>query len=340
MIKEKQRFESELGLKVRFQKNHQPLEETRFVITLTNRSKRPINVAESLSFISVVCAELRDEYGRLLDVWEGPIARWPVMENDVMKLAPLASISREFTWPRYYYGIRNKSNTMQCRFLYDTGIYVDHSKSNRKTQRANVFSNAIALQCENNVIRVVGDWHVLFPKVTVPGFRKDLELHKTLNLEAGRSEEALIDLCLIDKSRKRTVSTIDDLYGLVELKSPEEALRFVRLFTGIDTHYLFRGLNVLEVGENSLIYDDGIGVVLSSYWDENYHYEKPTVRKSGDSYVIERCLITYPDLKTTKSLFYRSQETVTVAGKYTHEVLKVIKEGKGTDKLSLDLPYY
>jgi hypothetical protein len=156
----------------------------------------------------------------------------------------------------------------------------------------------------------------------------------------NKFEESSINLYSVEGGTKKLIRNVSDIDDLAELKNPNDALSYARLFTGYDTHYLFRGINALEVSQTSKAYDDGWGVTLSSDWSDENEIEKPTIYKMGNNYIIERCLVSYPDPKTKKSQLYRSRETISPNGKYHHQILKIIQERKMKNGINISLPYY
>ncbi len=104
----------------------------------------------------------------------------------------------------------------------------------------------------------------------------------------GRPVEAYLRLIAVKGMGKIEISNFSDLKGRVAIKSPYDALEFVRLFTSIETHYLFPEIHYIEPavavdtpgpGE----YTEEYGVLMN--------LEKATARRENDYFVIERNLL-------------------------------------------------
>jgi hypothetical protein len=177
-------YEGNIGLNAYFKNDNQQIDKAKFVLTLINRSKVPVNISKLQFLRSVVDAVLRDQYGSYFDISYGPTSQLPIFDDDVMQLVPMASMSKEFQWPRYYYGIVNMKGLMQCRFEYNP-ILLSSSKfkSNHKVHPANILSNAIELKYENGKIISMGSWHELSDEITNIGLKKSVKLIKIINNE-------------------------------------------------------------------------------------------------------------------------------------------------------------
>lgn len=125
---------------------------------------------------------------------------------------------------------------------------------------------------------------------------------------AGFPVKSYLRLIAVKGKNKAEISGVPDLKRYVSIEKPNEALEFVRLFTSIETHYLFPEIHYIEPavavdtprpGE----YTEEYGVLMN--------LEKATARREKDYFVIERNLLD----KTGK--LFRAIEHVGRDGAYS-----------------------
>lgn len=104
----------------------------------------------------------------------------------------------------------------------------------------------------------------------------------------GTPAEAYLRLFAVQGEEKREVSSPAALQGLVSIEEPAQALDFVRLFTNLETHFLFPGLGLVEPrlasgtprpGEHTGEYARQAGLSPAS------------ARQEGESFIVEQSLI-------------------------------------------------
>jgi hypothetical protein len=91
------------------------------------------------------------------------------------------------------------------------------------------------------------------------------------------------------RSGRAEVLDVPDLEGRVTIRSPADALAFVRLFTSLDTHFLFPGVGYVEsrpaAGERR-----GPGEYTPDY-ASRVALSAPRFADRGDSFLVERNLL-------------------------------------------------
>jgi hypothetical protein len=124
----------------------------------------------------------------------------------------------------------------------------------------------------------------------------------------GTPVEAYLRLIAVKGGEKMEIPSVSDLKGRVVIRSPEEALEFVRLFTSIETHYLFPDIQYIEP---TLVNNaPGLGEYTEEY-KQRMNLEPPRYRQEGDVYVIERNLVD------RDGKFFRATERVGRDGDYS-----------------------
>lgn len=144
----------------------------------------------------------------------------------------------------------------------------------------------------------------------------------------GKPPEAFLKLIAVKDNKKIMLEKTSSLKGYVKIKNDEEALEFVRLFTGINSHYLFDDVNYIEVFEKNENKNTYVGLIES----ENYkklNLFKPVIIKDKNGFIIERCLYN------TKREIFHGIEKIGFDGEYTITVKKIIAKD-----YSLQYPYY
>lgn len=128
----------------------------------------------------------------------------------------------------------------------------------------------------------------------------------------GTPAEAFLRLVAVKGDERLIVETIEALSGYVTIRTPDEALEFGRLFTSVDTHYLFPEVSYVEP-----VYvegDPGVAEYSDDYADQ---MRLPAARVSEQSgvFVVERAL-----LSKTQRLVHAT-ETIAPDGTYElHDV--------------------
>lgn len=145
--------------------------------------------------------------------------------------------------------------------------------------------------------------------------------------------EAFLKLVAVKDNKQVILPSINSLKGYVILKTNSDALEFIRLFTSLDTHYLFGGAEYIEVKDAG--YDDlrqygglSYGELTSRKFKEFGLFE-PKVQKIQGGFIIERCLVNY------ERDIIHSVETVKSDGEYSIGIKKVIAK-----KVNILLPSY
>ena len=129
----------------------------------------------------------------------------------------------------------------------------------------------------------------------------------------GDPSEAFLRLIAVKQDEQIVIQTIPDLAGRVIIRSPEEALEFVRLFTSVATHYLFPDSQYLEAREA----DNGPGAgEYSKTYGEEMNLKPPVARHEGDVFLLDRTLVN------RKGKLLRGKEQVSRDGGY--ELLEAV----------------
>ncbi len=124
----------------------------------------------------------------------------------------------------------------------------------------------------------------------------------------GAPIEAHLCLTATRGKEKILITSVSDLKGRVVIKSPDEALEFARLFTSMETHYLFQDIHYIEPRETLGV--PGNGEYTNEY--KNRLKLKPAACISKDNYfVIERNLVD------RESKLFRATEHVGRDGAYS-----------------------
>jgi hypothetical protein len=104
----------------------------------------------------------------------------------------------------------------------------------------------------------------------------------------GTPVEAYLRLIAVKGGEKMEIPSVSDLKGRVVIRSPEEALEFVRLFTSIETHYLFPDIPYVEPAVAEHV--PCLGEYTEEY-KERMNLEPARSRREGNDFVIERNLV-------------------------------------------------
>lgn len=104
----------------------------------------------------------------------------------------------------------------------------------------------------------------------------------------GSPMEAQLRLIGTDGTKKFQISGVRDLEGRVVIGSPEEALEFVRLFSSIETHYLFPDIQYIEPTLANNAPDPG---EYTKEYKQRMNLQSPRYKQEGDGFVIERNLV-------------------------------------------------
>jgi len=123
----------------------------------------------------------------------------------------------------------------------------------------------------------------------------------------GEPMEKYSQLVAVKGDDKVLIPTIPDLKGRVAIKSAEEALDFVRLFTAPETHYLFHDSRYIEP-------------TAEEQRDMNLALKPVTYKETNGSFAIERNLVS------RDGKLVRATERVTAEGDYSLEATEVVDE--------------
>lgn len=133
----------------------------------------------------------------------------------------------------------------------------------------------------------------------------------------GTPMEKFLQLVAVKGDDKVLIPTIPDLKGRVVIKSPEEALEFVRLFTAPDTHYLFRDSRYIEP---NLMSTTPTIVEYSDDYQKQMNLQPPETGREDSVFTIQRNLVTAP------RRLIRARERVGADGEYSIVETQVIDE--------------
>lgn len=104
----------------------------------------------------------------------------------------------------------------------------------------------------------------------------------------GSPSEAFLCLVMVKEDKKILLQRTSELKGHVLIRTKEEALGFVRLFTSLNTHYLFSDSNYIEPSSSD---DDNAGIgVYSKIYEKKMKLNPVRTQVEGSNYVIERNL--------------------------------------------------
>jgi hypothetical protein len=151
--------------------------------------------------------------------------------------------------------------------------------------------------------------------------------------ETGKPPQAFLKLIAVKGKEKNVLSNTKSLEGYFWIKTEENALEFVRLFTNFNTQYLFRDADWIELKKKS---KDSERESIPGYIEES-EFEKlklfeprvTRIKKKKYVFVVERCLLN------SKGEVFQTRETVWENGAYNIEIVKII--AKETD---LQYPFY
>jgi hypothetical protein len=123
---------------------------------------------------------------------------------------------------------------------------------------------------------------------------KGLGLDAEVMLGVGQPYEPYLRLAILENRAPRPISWPSDLAGKVRIQSSEQALEFVRLFSGADTWYRFPCCGWLEVrrAEDTRASQDGD---MQAGEFDRLKLAKPQVVQSGEGYRIARAVARMDD---------------------------------------------
>jgi hypothetical protein len=127
--------------------------------------------------------------------------------------------------------------------------------------------------------------------------------------------ETNLRLTYVKGGEKTLLLRVSDLEGKVCLDTPGQALEFVRLFSAIDTHYLFPDYPYMEPREGED--QTGPGEYAPSY-TAKVNLAAPGARREGEAFIVERNLLD------RQNRLFRSRERVDPDGHYTLEDVQII----------------
>lgn len=121
------------------------------------------------------------------------------------------------------------------------------------------------------------------------------------------------------------------LEGYVTISTPSEALEFVRLFTDLETHFLFEDSRYIEIhySDTDILRGNlSQDRLLNSDFEEFGLFEAIT-REENNVFIVERCL-----LDSDRTIIH-SRETVSPNGQYTITIVNTI-----ASNTNLSFPIY
>jgi hypothetical protein len=131
----------------------------------------------------------------------------------------------------------------------------------------------------------------------------------------GLPDEAFQRVIAVRGDRTRLLRTPADLKGIVRIETDRAALAFVRLFTNLDTFYLFDGD---QAGFVEVTPTDAAKVGFAEMPRSEFARLKlfvPRVRSQEDGFVVERCVAR--GLGGSKAIVYEVAEMVSYDGTYS-----------------------
>jgi len=144
----------------------------------------------------------------------------------------------------------------------------------------------------------------------------------TKGCEIGLPPEAFLKLVAVKteldgEKYKIVLPKTTSLKGYAAIKTPEDALALARLFTDLNTHYLFEDSEWLEIAHST---EKG---KLSWAWLPTVEFTRlglfaPKVKKENNRFVIERCLLN------SRHEIVRSKETIAKDGGYVIQIEAVM----------------
>lgn len=338
-------FVSPIRVRLTFpQKTYKPANSLSFNIEITNIGKRPLTLYKLRSWV-VLYADIRDMNGSLIDV-SPHITKHPQIvgfEFETLSLGDSRCVTVKW---RDEWKLPSPHGRYRVRFLYSNEDSAYYAKEwGMKAWDGYALSNTVILDFKDDEVNVVGDWHELEPEVKISFLQSGYKLIKAYDGKRGEPAEAYLKLFAVKDNEKRAINTSQGLQGVVQIKSKEDALSFVRLFTSVDTHYLFRDLNIIEATRSDANNGERFGSVWP-YWFGSKGERKlqpVSIKQEGSDFLIQRNIITYPNSATRKSKIYRSLERVSSDGKYEHKVARIIFEDNFSESKAIVesyVPYY
>lgn len=103
--------------------------------------------------------------------------------------------------------------------------------------------------------------------------------------EVGYPLEAFLKLVAVRGTEKKFLTSTKNLKGYVEIKTSDEALSFVRLFTDLETHYLFDDSDYMEV--HPTINSPSFGE-LSRHNFAKLGLSEPTIIEGDEFFIVVR----------------------------------------------------
>jgi hypothetical protein len=138
-------------------------------------------------------------------------------------------------------------------------------------------------------------------------FKGDWKFFKGSDELLGVPIEAFLKLVAVKEGEKRILPSTKSFKGYVQIRNSNDALSFVRLFTDIDTHYLFEDSEYIEVCPT--IQKPSWGE-LSAQDFADLGLSEPLVTKDGEFFLIVRYVVD-----DNRNIF-QIHEQVSVLGDY------------------------
>ena len=154
-------------------------------------------------------------------------------------------------------------------------------------------------------------------------FKSEYELVMMFSSISFYPVKASLKLYLIKGNDKIEISSIKSLEDKVLISSEDEALDFVRLFTKPELHVFFDlyAIEVFKEGENPF---EPYGSVDENFYNK-YNLKPAKVYKAGESFIVERFLMFYPDDEgIIPKRIALVKEYVYSNGKYENEIINEI----------------
>ena len=137
---------------------------------------------------------------------------------------------------------------------------------------------------------------------------------------------------------ERSIRRISDFRTHVRIETEKEALAYVTMFTGIDTHFMFsdsRGIRIFERDEDQTVFGS-----ISKEWWSRLNLKQPMTKAVNSHFVVDGPLLVYPKHPGSKAKIVRIQERVSRDGRYeivnTNTLIKFYQQLGPVTRL----PYY
>jgi hypothetical protein len=157
--------------------------------------------------------------------------------------------------------------------------------------------------------------------IKVPFKTSGYTFYRGTDSELGEPLEAFLKLVAVNGRQRVLLPRTTSLRGYVTLTNDNDALAFVRLFTDLDTHYLFDDSPGVEIRHVAKMPERLQYATMTTKRFRDRGLFEPRVRKTAKgSFVIERFLLTF------ERKIVQTEETVEADGRYASKVVKTMSE--------------